>query len=167
MFFVRCSERKNSYTMEKKTRSEFLRTAGAFTLFSAFGVTLSSCGNGTNSIAGPSDDNESAVTVTGNIVTVDLTDDYFGALKNEGGMAFSQKGGFLAVNVDGTIIRAFTNVCTHSGCNNQWSLTGTTFVCNCHGSVFNTSGQPTSGPANSNLTEYRVSRDGDTLTITR
>lgn len=156
--------------MKETTRSEFLKTAGSFALFSALGISIASCSSeeSITGMNGPSEENEqNAVTVEGNVVTVDLTDDYFSALTRPSGMAYSDVGGFLAVNIDGTIIRAFTNVCTHAACSNQWSLTGETFVCNCHNSVFNTAGQPTSGPAERDLTEYGVSRSDNTLTITK
>jgi len=142
-------------------RKEFLKTAGSFTLFSAMGLNFISC-NTTSS----SDDEEGEIIQNGNVISFDITTT-FQELRNEGGMVLSTSGGFLAVNVDGETIRAFSNVCTHASCTTDWSLPGDQFICTCHNSIFNLSGERISGPAARDLPEFGVSRSENMVTITK
>ena len=154
------------------SREEFLRTAGSAALFAALGITVSACG-GTSTDPGIDDDNGDSggagngITVNGSTVTIDLTSNAGKPLASSGGWLLSTAAGILAVNVDGATIRAFSNVCTHSGCPDSWQFTGGEFVCTCHNSKFNTAGEVTAGPADRNLPEYAVSRNGNTVTITK
>ena len=72
-----------------------------------------------------------------------------------------------AINIDGTRVRAFSDVCTHASCRNAWQISNETFICTCHNSVFNYSGQVVSGPANSPLPEYSASKNGNIIKITK
>jgi Rieske Fe-S protein len=159
-------------------RKEFLKKAGSVALFASLGIQYSACSSSTgpdttqNTDDGgetppPVNNEDDSIIIEGNMITLDISSSQFGSLQNRGGMVVSGAGGFLAVNVDGSTVRAFTNVCTHAGCSNDWVLPGDRFVCTCHNSVFNLNGQPTSGPANRDLTEYQVSRDGNTVVITK
>lgn len=145
-------------------RKEFLRKAGSVALFASLGISLASC---SDSSTGPEDTDDSTIDVEGSAITIDLSTPAFQALQNQNGMILSLSGGFLAVNVDGNTIRAFSNVCTHAACDNDWQLPGDQFVCTCHNSVFNLNGQPISGPAQRDLPEYEVVRDGLSVTITK
>lgn len=57
-----------------------------------------------------------------------------------------------------TDYRAFTNVCTHSGCAITTVLTSR-LLCQCHGSEFNDEGTNVAGPAPTPLTRYPVTLD--------
>ncbi len=149
-------------------RKEFLKKAGSVALFAALGIQYSACSSSTGPENNSNDDDgdgENPITIEGNKVTLDISSSFFDDLQNQGGMVVSVSGGFLAVNVDGTTIRAFTNVCTHTGCTNNWNLPGDRFVCTCHNSVFNLNGRPISGPAERDLAEFQVSRNGNTVVI--
>jgi Rieske Fe-S protein len=149
-------------------RKEFLKKAGSVALFAALGINLQSCSNSTGSEPEEEENNNSnPIVIEGNTVTLDISSSFFNDLQNQNGMIVSVSGGFLAVNVDGTTIRAFSNVCTHLSCSNNWELPGDRFICTCHNSVFNLSGEPISGPASRDLPEYTVTRSGDTLVITK
>lgn len=64
------------------------------------------------------------------------------------------------VKKEGTI-GAVSGVCTHLGCTVNWSNTSGTFLCPCHGSVFNAKGKNITGPAPSPLQWYQVSLGKD------
>ena len=62
--------------------------------------------------------------------------------------------------------KAFTAVCTHQGCT-VGQVTGGQIVCPCHGSRFSIKdGSPTSGPAQSPLSEKKVSVKGAQISVT-
>lgn len=169
------------------SRKQFLRTAGSTALFATLGIGLYGCdttdaglddsGNDQSGPGSPSPSdgaiagltavrtNNAGVTVAGNEITLDLTDETLSKLKNEGQALWLTDEKVLTVNVDGTTIRSFTAVCTHSGpgnnCSDRWSLGGGNFNCGCHGSRFNSSGKVVRSPAESDLAEFSTQRDGD------
>ena len=162
----------NSDPMENnKTRREFLQKAGSTALFAALGISfLSSCGSSIDDDAtmpGGMPNNTTGIRVEGNITNLDLTQANLSNLKNQGGWLLIRQSQLLVVNVDGQTIRAFTSVCTHSGCDNAWAYSNSQFICNCHGSVFSNGGQRLSGPANRDLQEFSVQRNGDNVVITK
>ncbi len=167
------------------SRVEFLRTATPLALIIALGIPLSSCGvtdsgdgsdlntdndndgTGNDDSNNDGDSNTSAFSVDGNIITIDTSVSGGEALASAGGWLIASEYGFLAINIDGTRIRAFSDVCTHASCRNAWQYSNETFICTCHNSVFNASGQVVSGPANSPLPEYSASKNGDIIKITK
>lgn len=61
--------------------------------------------------------------------------------------------------------KAFTAVCTHSGCTVA-SVDGDTIQCNCHGSQYSaTDGSVTRGPAPEALGAKKVEIDGDNIVV--
>jgi nitrite reductase/ring-hydroxylating ferredoxin subunit len=58
---------------------------------------------------------------------------------------------------------AMSSICTHAGCDmvSQGSITSSDVTCLCHGSVFDTSGAPTAGPANQPLQHFAVTIAAD------
>lgn len=147
------------------SRRAFLKTAGSVALFAAMGITLPGCGSDSESsnIIGPTNGN-SGFTVAGNTVTVDLTKDDAAPLASNGAWGLIIAAQTLVVNVDGTF-RAFTSICTHTGCDRNWNYSNQLFTCTCHGSRFNNRGEVVQGPANRNLREFTVTRNGNVLTI--
>jgi len=143
-------------------RKEFVKKTGAAALLISMGVMLDSCTDDSEEMT-PDDDKD--VDENDETVTFDLNQDPFDVLQNNDGWLLHPSENILLVNVGGDI-RAFTSVCTHSGCVDDWSYSSSSFICNCHGSMFNNQGQVTSGPAASNLKEYGVNVDGDSVTIT-
>lgn len=139
-------------------RLEFVRKSGAAALLISMGISLESCNDDSEDLM-PTDDMDDQA------ISFNLNADPFDALQNEDGWLLHPEENILLVNVAGTI-RAFTSVCTHSGCNDDWTYGNSTFTCNCHGSMFNNKGEVTSGPAASNLKEYSVDVDGVNVTIT-
>ena len=163
--------------IEQIDRKEFLRTAGSTALFTFLGIGMIGCGNSTsamdeNIVGGTPGDNgggSSGINISnnGNTITIDLTASDVSALNNSGGWLLITGANTLVVNVGDLVIRAFTSVCTHSGCSDSWQFSNSLFECTCHGSRFNTNGEVVRGPANSDLDEFSVTRDGDTVTINK
>ena len=63
------------------------------------------------------------------------------------------------------IIRAFSSSCPHEGCRTSWKYSNENFTCTCHNAVFTNLGEKVSGPANSDLESFSVSRDENVITV--
>lgn len=158
---------------ESCSRKEFLRTAGSAALFTTLGITfITSCSSSTDALedTGGGDNNgddTEGITISGDRVIIDLTSSAGAPLNSSGGWLLIRDAQVLVVNVDGEVIRAFTSVCTHQGCDTSWQFSNSLFTCTCHGSQFNTSGGVVRGPAAQDLNEFNVSKEGDNVTVTK
>ncbi|MDN3667804.1 Rieske 2Fe-2S domain-containing protein [Echinicola jeungdonensis] len=122
-----------------------------------------STGNDDNPDNGGSDDD--GISIDGNQVTIDLN--IQSDLKIVGGWLLIAEAQVLVVKVGENDFNALTSVCTHQGCDTNWSYQNNTFTCACHGSQFSSSGNVESGPAQSSLESYSVQLSGDLLTISK
>ena len=88
------------------------------------------------------------------------------ALGETGGAALveSNAGVFLVTRTGATTFSAIDGVCTHEGCTIT-GAEGSIFVCPCHGSRYNRSGQVVQGPARAALRQYTTTFAGDVVTI--
>ena len=143
-------------------RKEFVQKTGAAALLVSMGLFLDSCTDSSEEVN--PDDDMNGDDKEGNIISFDLNENPFDALKTDDAWLLHPSENILILNVGGDI-RAFTSVCTHSGCVDDWSYGSSTFTCNCHGSQFDNQGKVTKGPASSDLKEYSVEVDGDTVNI--
>ena len=73
-------------------------------------------------------------------------------------------GVFLVARTSTSTFVAIDATCTHEGCRVD-SVSGTTYVCPCHGSRYNRNGQVVQGPARASLRQYTTSFANDVLTI--
>jgi cytochrome b6-f complex iron-sulfur subunit len=141
-------------TKKQMERRDFLGTLSAPVL-AACAVCMGACSkSGDSSTAAP----------TGVNFTIDLNTSLTFA-----GSWLAQSGVVVARLASGNTAGSFTAVqqaCTHEGVAINYDAQGTRFVCNAHGSVFNTSGAVTAGPAPRALKQYSVSVTGTTLTVT-
>jgi cytochrome b6-f complex iron-sulfur subunit len=97
--------------------------------------------------------------------TIDISSSQYSALQNKGGYVYySQSNIIIAKDMVGNFI-ALYDVCPHAGCTIQFDG-NKTFVCPCHNSLFDESGNVTQGPANSGVKKYNTSLNGTKLTIT-
>nr|BCX01739.1 MAG: hypothetical protein KatS3mg041_1785 [Bacteroidota bacterium] len=108
----------------------------------------------------------SGITIQGNTIRLDLTASDVRPLASAGGFLFIRSARVIAINVDGTRIRAFSSICPHQGCDVDRFQEGV-LICPCHDSRFNTAGGVVRGPAPGPLREYGVSRSGDIVVITK
>jgi len=149
-------------------RKQFLRTAGSTALFAFLGISLSSCDvTSSNGDELPENGDNGAVIIDGNTVRLNLADDFLSPLRQEGGWMVLGQASVIVVNIDGDLIRAFTDVCPHASCRNNWQYQNERFICTCHNSVFENDGSFVSGPAGRDLPEFSVQREGNNVTITK
>lgn len=111
----------------------------------------------------PPENGGNAITFANNIITVDL--DRAEALDRAGGWALVIEARALIVNVGGGRFNALTSVCTHSGCDRNWSYNNDVFICSCHGSRFSNDGAVLQGPALTPLRTFPANVEGRTLTV--
>jgi Rieske Fe-S protein len=71
---------------------------------------------------------------------------------------------FLISRASDTTFSVVDGNCTHEGCSITGAA-GTEYVCPCHGSRYNRSGQVLAGPARSSLRQYGTTFANDVLTI--
>jgi Rieske Fe-S protein len=148
------------------TRREFCVGAGRAVSLAGLAVLMPGCGG--SSPSAPSG-NVSALTVVSAPVSngvATLTIDSSSPLNAVGGAALVQtsSGNLLVTRTAQDTFAAFTATCTHEAC----TITGfrdQLFVCPCHGSQFNASGRPVSGPASRTLRQYTTAFSGSALTI--
>jgi Rieske Fe-S protein len=92
----------------------------------------------------------------------------YSTLANVGGIAEVDRGGtpVAAVRTGASSFDAFSLICPHNGC--TVGISGSSFVCPCHGARFASSGAWTGGQRTSNLASLATSYDATTgvLTIT-
>ena len=88
------------------------------------------------------------------------------ALASIGGAALveSTAGVFLVARTGESAFSAVDAVCTHEGCTIT-GADGDAYVCPCHGSRYNRSGQVLQGPATASLRRYTATFADGTLTI--
>jgi cytochrome b6-f complex iron-sulfur subunit len=103
--------------------------------------------------------------VSGNVITIELAQQPGLAANNGSLLILAQR--VFVINTNSTF-RAFTSICTHEQCDVN-SFSNGTINCPCHGSQYNTSGQPVAGPAPAPLTEFAASfsATNNRLTITK
>lgn len=94
--------------------------------------------------------------------TIDLNNSAFAPLKTNGGSIY--KGGVIVARTSSGGFLAFSQYCTHAGCTVNFDGVNA-FDCYCHGSVFNSSGNPVQGPAPSALTKYKTLLTGTSLRV--
>ena len=141
-------------------RKEFVKKTGAAALLMSMGVLLNSCNDESDDILLDDDSNDDS----SKKVAFSLSQNPFDALQNVDGWLLHPQENILLVNVDGNI-RAFTSVCTHSGCSDNWEYGSAQFKCTCHGSLFNNKGEVIQGPASSNLREFSVGVENGSVEI--
>lgn len=147
-------------------RRAFIRKAGAFAAMSAFGLGFfTSCGSDDDPAPVAPIPPGNGVDVSGSTITIDLTENP--GLAQAGGWMLLIQAQVLVVNTGNNAFNALTSVCTHTGCDRNWSFASNVFTCNCHTSRFDIEGNVLSGPANRPLRAFVTSLNGDILTITK
>ena len=88
------------------------------------------------------------------------------ALADVGGAALGEStaGVFLVARTGESAFSAIDAVCTHEGCTIT-GADGATYVCPCHGSRYNRSGQVLAGPARASLRQFATTFTGGVVTI--
>jgi cytochrome b6-f complex iron-sulfur subunit len=149
------------------SRREFIERAGMTAVITTFGLSFfTACSDPEepNAPNVPPPTGSNGVTISGNTIRIDLTSQT--RLAAAGGWLLVLDAQTLVVNVEGTY-RALTSVCTHSACDRNWTFTNSKFICSCHGSEFDTSGNVLKSPANQPLRSFTTALNGTVLTVTK
>ncbi|MEC8679753.1 MAG: Rieske (2Fe-2S) protein [Bacteroidota bacterium] len=154
-------------------RRKFLKSAGSTALFTSLGSSFFIGCSTSEEVIQPDNNNnnnnnvspDDGYSVDGGNYIIELNHSNFSILKTTGGWYRFDRGGMLLVNVGQNIIRAFSSSCPHAGCRTSWRYTNNNFNCTCHGAVFTNDGTVISGPANSDLESYNVTREEDIITV--
>ena len=104
-------------------------------------------------------------------LVLNLDDNAYNTLETVGGtLALAGNSidgtGLLLYRQSDIQVKAYSRRCTHQGCT-IGPFVGGRSTCPCHGSVFNLSGTPVSGPAQNALQQYSTSLSANSLTISR
>ena len=154
----------------EQTRRDFFantcRLASVAALSGVVASALESCGG--SSPASPGGTAASLPIVngaaSGSTITLTVTGT---ALATTGAMALvrTSSGDVLVARTAGDTFVALSAACTHQNCE-VTAFADQTYICTCHGSEFNTSGQVVRGPAATSLRKYTTQFANDILTIT-
>lgn len=151
-----------------QTRREFCTRACKIASLAALGGIVSGCGGG-SSPTGPSTGVGSALPIVNgtraNGVTT-VTVDASSPLATVGNLAIVQTttGLFLVARTGQDTFSALSAICTHQTCTIS-GYSGSTFICPCHGSEFDTAGRVVRGPAPAPLHQYATQFSNNVLTI--
>ena len=153
---------------DEQTRREFFTTSSQITSAAAVMAFLQGCGGGGGSNPSSPSAGAQLPTIQATVAngTIALPIDASSPLASVGGAALimTSNGRFLVARTTPDAFVAFTATCTHETC----TITGYSsprFVCPCHGSTFDMSGRPVSGPAPRALQQYTTSFAGNVLSI--
>ncbi|MCC5928343.1 MAG: Rieske (2Fe-2S) protein [Cyclobacteriaceae bacterium] len=152
-------------------RRNFLKKTGSVAIMGMFGVSFfTGCGQdddprpGTNGT--PDNTNgASGISITNSEVNITLSQQ--SVLNNQGGWLLIIGAQMLVVNVGGNSFNALSSVCTHTGCDRNWSYSNGEFRCSCHGSRFTNTGTVVAGPATRDLRSFSTSVQDGVLKINR
>lgn len=151
-----------------ESRRKFLERTGVSVVLATFGAAFfTSCSSTDDAdpvAPNPPGNSGSGITISGNSIVINLSIQT--ALNTSGNWLLIENSKILVANVNGSFT-ALTSVCTHSGCDRNWTFTNNRYTCTCHGSVFDPSGRVLNGPATAPLTQFNTQLNGTTLTITR
>lgn len=137
----------------------------------ASGATLatlfSACGGGSSSPTSPSGTASMLGVLAGRFTGPGVQVTVAGsALADVGGAVLveSMAGVFLLARMSASAFSAVEAVCTHEGCTIT-GADGATYVCPCHGSRYNRSGQVMAGPARASLRQHVTTVADGVVTI--
>ena len=94
--------------------------------------------------------------------TIDLSQPSNKELTVSGGSLSTH--GIIVANTGGSYA-AVSQKCTHQGCSVGYNASGSDFVCPCHGGTYSLTGAVLSGPPPAPLKSYKVTRNGNLLTV--
>ena len=112
---------------------------------------------------GDSDNNGDESSNDGVDFTIDLTDENYSDLQEEGGYVYEND--IIIAYLGNDEYFALSKICTHNQCTVEYNDEKELLVCPCHGSEYNIDGDVTSGPAEDPLKEYKTELNDQVLRI--
>ena len=156
---------------DSKTRREFIKDIALGFGYVALGSYTLSFLNSCSSDSNPAYPDNSGDKGSGTSkITIDISKPENQALQTVGGtIAISGNAldgnGMLIIRTGQSSVVALSRTCTHQGCTVPNFQNGVS-TCPCHGSQFNTSGNPVKGPATQPLKKFNAVLSGNIITIT-
>lgn len=151
-----------------QTRREFCTRACQIASLAAFGGVLSGCGGGGSPTGASAGIGAALPVVSATRVNgvLSVTIDAASPLATVGNLAIVQStsGLFLVARTGQDTFSALSAICTHQTCTIS-GYSGSTFICPCHGSEFDTAGRVVRGPAVASLHQYATQFSNNVLTI--
>ncbi len=155
----------------KITRREFfnktIQGAAIITLPSILGSIIEGCGSNSNPVSASSSNLQTIqATPKNNVISLNI--DSSSPLSTVGSAVLLQfsNGNILVDRPTQDSFNSLSAICTHQGCLITGFDSGNkSFVCPCHGSKFNLSGQVINGPAQRALPQYQTQFNNNQLTI--
>jgi cytochrome b6-f complex iron-sulfur subunit len=150
------------------SRRQFCAGACQMASCATVATLVSACGGGSSSPTSPSGGTSPLQVLSGQFANSRVQVTTAGtALANVDGAVLVESiaGVFLIARTGASTFSAVDGVCTHEGCTVN-GADGATYVCPCHGSRYNRTGQVLAGPARASLRQYATSFANDTVTIT-
>jgi cytochrome b6-f complex iron-sulfur subunit len=162
---VACN-RRMPRRLDLQDRREFCKRLASAAACTGGLALLPGCSGGGNGAGGIPGSPLSTVTGTPANGAVTVTIAASSPLASTGGMALvtSPAGIFLVTRTSATAFLAVTAQCTHEACVVS-NATGTSYVCPCHGSEFDSSGRVIVGPASAPLRQFQTQFANNVLTI--
>lgn len=148
------------------SRREFCSRACQMASLAAIGLLGSRCGGGPTSPGGDLGSQLPTLAAVRSNGIVTLTIEAGSPLATVGGAALVQSGSgeFLVARTAQTTFVALTATCTHQACT-VTNVSGSLYVCPCHGSEYDQSGRVVRGPAVQSLRQFATQFTDPTLTI--
>lgn len=146
-------------------RRDFAKKIGGFALISPIVLSsIISCSSDDDSGNLSEEELEAIQFLDGQIV---LNLEVLQSLNQTGGWLLINERKVLVLNTGNNEFSALTSICTHTGCDNEWSFSNSVLICGCHDSRFDTNGNVLSGPASAPLASFEVTVQNNTVTVFR
>lgn len=137
-----------------------LMSRRAFARLAGLAAMAAACSSDSGDPVAPSG---TGVTITGNVMTVPLTQNP--SLNQANGMILVRAASALVIRISATEYRALSSVCTHEQCTVSSFVNGE-LRCPCHGSKYSSSGTVIQGPATRALRVFPTTFDATSGVIT-
>ena len=157
--------------MKVNRREFFGRTIKGAALIAIPGIlssVLESCSKNLNPVNPANVSNLQTINASSQNGIINLNINSSSPLSKAGSAALLQfqNGVLLVDHPSANHFNTLSSICTHQGCTiTEYDPSSQNFVCPCHGSVYNSSGQVVSGPAGSPLPSYQSQYADGVLTI--
>lgn len=133
-------------------RSDFLKTLGTGSLAVCAACGMLSCS-----------EEEAPAPINGLDITINIEDAANANLKTVGGSII--KDNLIIARTGTDTFIALSKSCTHAGVTVNYDHPNTRIICNAHGSIFETNGSVTKGPADRPLARYKTSFNSPNLRV--
>ncbi len=156
--------------MKISRRDFFVKSAGAIAVVSSSGLIstiITSCTSPTAPNGNYSPLSTIQKTAVNNEITIDIPSSPIASKSTRALVEYNNGGSILVEHNSDDTYKALSGICTHQSCViSGFDTNKSVFVCPCHGSRFDLSGNVIQGPAGSKLRGYNTRIENNSLIIT-